>query len=176
MEKQIKKNTVYNGIIFQVDSDDVLIEKTNQLTKRDIVHHNGGVGMIAINQLEIILVKQFRYAYQEYLLEIPAGKLEKNEDPKNCGIRELEEETHLRANQIKHALTIYPTPGYCDEKIHLYYATDLEEISNPHQGDDDEFIEIIKLPLDTALSYIQKDKIKDAKTIIGIYYALSQDI
>ena len=177
MEKQLKHTQIFNGKIFSVDKDEVLVEEKQIHSMREIVrHHGGGVGVVAIDNHCILLVKQFRYAVNEELLEIPAGKLEPHEDPLNCGRRELEEETGYTTQNLQPITTFIPTPGYCDEHIHLFYTNQLEPCTAQHDGDADEVIEIIHYPLDKAMEDVNNGKIKDAKTIIGIYYAYTKDI
>lgn len=172
MEKQLKHTQIFHGKIFSVDHDEVFVEEKQMNAVREIVrHHGGGVGIIAIDQGCILLVRQFRYAVNEALLEIPAGKLEPGEDPLTCGHRELEEETGMITNHLQPVTTFIPTPGYCDEHIHLFYTDQLKTCARPHHGDDDEVIQVIRYPLEQAMQDVQNGKIKDAKTIIGIYYA-----
>ncbi len=170
METKVKGEIIYSGKIIKVEKDKVLCENNN-LATREVVRHNGGVGILAMAQNKIILVRQFRYAYNEYTLEIPAGKLEIGEDPKNCGIRELEEETGYRTLDLKRFATIYPTPGYCDEILHLYEADEIALVDDPLPADDDEFIDVIYLDIKTAHDKVVTQEIRDSKTVIAINHA-----
>ena len=135
--------------------------------KRELVDHNGGVGIVAITDKdEILMVRQFRAPYKETIYEIPAGKLEKNEDPQKAGERELEEECGVTAENIFELGKIYPTPGYCSEIIHIYGATNLKE--SKQMLDECEFLDVYRIPLEKAFEKCMNGEFKDAKTIIGI--------
>ncbi len=170
MEKKIDSTTLYEGKIITVNKDHVECPN-KKIATREIVRHHGGVGILAIVNDQIILVKQYRYAYQQDLLEIPAGKLEKDENPYDAGKRELEEETGYNCKTMNLIDQIYPTPGYCDEVIHLYEANDIYKVDHPRDGDEDEFIDITMIPIDEAYQKVLKHEIKDSKTIIAIMYA-----
>ena len=129
MEKQISSQTVFQGKIITVYHDEVECQN-GLMAKREIVRHHGGVGILAIIDNHIILVKQYRYAYGEETIEIPAGKLEANEASDLAGQRELEEETGYSCQRLVPVTNIYPTPGYCDEVIHLYQAEELYQKEN----------------------------------------------
>ncbi len=168
-EKTVKKKYIFNGKLINLRKDKVLLPNGNTAS-REVVEHSGGVSIVAINDnREVLLVKQFRYPYKECLLEIPAGKINKGENPLECGIRELKEETGATAKNIISLGEIYPSPGYCDEIIYIYLATNLKiQDVNP---DEDEFLENISLPFETALKMAQNGEIKDAKTVIGLFRA-----
>lgn len=165
-EKTIDSNTVYEGSVIKVRVDTVEVSD-GKLASRDIVEHPGGVGIIAVSAKgNLILVKQFRKPLDNLLLEIPAGKLNYNEDHYSCGVRELEEETGYSAGSFTYLGYFHPTPGFCDEKLHLYYATDLKEgKANP---DEDEFLTVEEIPFEIAVKMVLSGEIKDAKTLIGI--------
>lgn len=161
-EKTIKSNVVYDGIIMRVNCDDV--EAANGLkVKREIVHHRGGVCVMAIVDRKIPLVKQFRYAYGEEMFELPAGKLEKGEDAYLAGLRELEEEVGLKAESLTDFGVMYPSCGYTNEKIHLYLANNITKVER--HLDPDECIDVYYFSLDEILQKIKNNEIKDAKTI-----------
>ena len=170
-EKKIDGKVIYDGKIIKVFKDRVLCPNGNE-SVREIVNHNGGAGVLLINDKEeILLVKQFRYAYKEELYEIPAGKLELNEDPYYAALRELEEETGNKANELEYLGKIYPTCGYSDEVIYLYLAKNTKVTKT--NFDEDEFIESNFYPLDEVKIMIKDGKIKDAKTICALeYYSL----
>ncbi len=169
MEKTQSAKLIFDGNIFKVTQDTAQIN--GKCYSRDIVHHHGGVGILVIQKNKILLVKQFRYAIQETTFEIPAGKLEKDEDPYTCGLRELEEESGYTSPKLKPLCTMYSTPGFCNEQIHLYWTNQIEKVENPLPMDEDENIEIQWISLENALSMIELGKIKDAKTIIALQYA-----
>ncbi len=171
-ERKISSTEIFRGHVFRVTEDQVLLENNKQAS-REIVHHNGGVCVAALDHDDnLLFVRQFRYALGEEVLELPAGKREKNEDPALCGIRELEEETGHRAGKFQLLSVMYPTVGYCSEIIHIYLAEDLQPT---HQHlDEDEFLDVEKIPFQTALDMVLRDEIPDAKTQLAILkiYAL----
>jgi len=165
-EKTMKCERVYEGRIINVRVDTVELPN-KKYSKREIVEHPGAVGIVPVTKdKKIILVKQFRKPVEEILLEIPAGKIESQEDPYKCALRELEEETGFTTDRVEKLLEFYSTPGFSNEVIHIYLAENLE-IGNINL-DEDENIEIIKLSIEEVLDKIQTGEIKDAKTIVGI--------
>ena len=175
MEKRIQSKRIYDGKIIKVDVDDVELINQKQ-TKREVVIHNGGVGILAIVDGKIILVKQYRYPHHDFLVEIPAGKIEIGEDPYDTGMREIEEETGYHAKSMNLITKMIPTPGYSSEVIHIYEAVDVQIAITPLESDDDEFIDLIYLPIEEAYKQVQEMKICDAKTIVAIYYAYNKYI
>jgi len=171
METKINSQLIYDGAIIKVYQDQVVVEENNLTTIREVVRHHGGVGIIAIHESKIVLVKQFRYSINQYTIEIPAGKIEINEQPLLCASREIEEETGYRAKELTSILKIIPTPGYCDEEIHLFYTNDIIKVVNPRDADIDEFIDVVEMDIDEAYQLVREGKIIDAKTIIAIMYA-----
>lgn len=169
MSKEITVNSekVFEGKVINLRVDTVELPN-KKYAKREIVEHRGAVGILAIDNNEIILIKQYRKAVEDYLYEIPAGKLEINEDPLNCANRELIEETGYCPNKIEKLTEFYTSPGFSNEKIYLYKATDLKQVGN--NLDEDEFIEVIKISFDKAKELIKQNKIIDAKTIVAILY------
>ena len=160
-EKTLKSNIVYDGKIMVVHNDDVL---SNGLkVTREIVHHNGGVCVLAFWDNKVVMVKQFRYAYKEEMLELPAGKLEKGEDSYRAGIRELEEEVGLKAESLTSLGVMYPSCGYTNEKIYLYIANNVSKVER--HLDADENIDIHYFSLEEVVEMIEDGTIKDAKTI-----------
>jgi len=168
-EKTVSSKEIFNGKVFRVTEEDALLENGEQV-KREVVHHNGGVTVIPVTeQNEIIMVKQYRYAQHKVLLEIPAGKLEKGESHYDCGKRELLEETGCTCREYKYLGEVLPTPAYVSEVIHMYMATGLEY--SQQSLDDDEFLDIEKVPLEKAFDMVLKGEITDSKTQIGIMKA-----
>ena len=165
-EKKINGEILYDGKILKLERDLVLCPN-NDKAYREIVRHNGGAAVLLINvKNEILLIKQFRYAYDEIIYEIPAGKLELNEDPYEAAKRELEEETGYKSDSLESLGIIYPTCGYSSEKIHLYLAKNVKK--GIKHLDDDEFIETKFIPLEEVEKMIINNEIKDAKTICAI--------
>ena len=162
-EKQLAKKYVYNGKIINLRVDDAELPN-GKTALREVVEHPGGVCVAALtDQDEILLVKQFRYPYMEEILEIPAGKRDsKEEAPLECGKRELREETGAVAGEFVFLGELYPTPGYCDEVIYIYAAKNLT--FGETDPDDDEFLDVIKMPFNEALERVLSGEIKDAKT------------
>lgn len=157
---------IFAGKIITVHSDKITLPDGAE-ANREVVDHPGGVAIVGLTENnEVILVKQFRYPYKETIYEIPAGKLEKGEDPLEAGIREFSEECGAEAECFEPMGEIYPSPGYTSEIIRLYCATGLT-FGEQHL-DDDEYLDVIKMPLSECTSRIMSGEIKDAKTIIGI--------
>lgn len=143
---------------------DVAILPDGSEANREVVEHNGGVCVLPLTENnEIIFVKQFRYPYMEELLEIPAGKRDsKDEDPLSCGKRELREETGAESDNFVFLGELYPSPGYVNEVIYMYYADNLTY--GECDPDDDEFLDLVKIPFDKAVEMVVSGEIKDAKT------------
>lgn len=174
MEKEIQRTLIYDGKIMQVTREEVELEN-GEHAYREVVYHHGGVCILAVKDHQIILVKQFRYPNRIQTIEVPAGKLEKDEDPQDCAFRELEEETNNRARDMKFIMEVLPSPGYTSEWLYLYEAIDFEEVNDALAGDDDEFIDIIKMDIDEAYQKVLDGEIVDAKTVIAIMYAYQKD-
>jgi len=169
-EKTIKETKIFDGKIISLQVDDVRLPDGNR-SKREIVKHPGAVAIIAVTDKgKIILVKQYRKPLERSLIEIPAGRIEEGEDPKVTAIRELEEETGYTTDDLKFVTSFYTSPGFANEIIYLYISDNLQQLKEPVQGDEDEFIELIELNLDEAIEYVQTGKIKDAKTNYAVLY------
>lgn len=169
-EKTLQTEEVFNGRIISLQVDQVELPNGKTST-REIVNHPGAVAILPITRdRKIILVKQYRKALERTLIEIPAGLIEKGEAPERTAVRELEEETGYTTNEIHYMASFYTAPGFCNEMIHLYWTNALEQLKEPVQGDEDEFIEQISLTLEEAKEYIRAKKIYDAKTIYALLY------
>lgn len=166
-EKQLTKEYIFKGKIINLRRDTALLPN-NTTAIREVIEHNGGVCVAALTKNnEVLFVKQFRYPYMEEILEIPAGKRDSLcEDPLQCGKRELKEETGATAKRFIPLGELYPTPGYCGEIIWMFAATELD--FGEQNPDEDEFLEVTKIPLEKAVEMILKGKIKDAKTQTAI--------
>lgn len=166
-EKTVRENVVFRGKIITVRCDDALLPDGTPC-RREVVDHPGGASVLFVRDGKIMLVRQFRYAYGEETLEIPAGKLEKGEDPAVTAARELSEETGWQAERMEHLFTLYPTPGYTDEKIYIYLAHGVAEGSrHPDEG---EFVDAAFYPAEQVLGMIKKGIIRDAKTIVAVQH------
>jgi len=167
-EKNISSETVYRGKILNLRVDSVELPN-GKMTAREVVEHAGAVAVVAQNEGRLLMVRQFRYPVGKALLEIPAGKIEKGEDPLLCAARELTEETGYVAGEMKRLLSFYSTPGFSDEILHVYLAGDLTyRGQNP---DEDEFIQVEEVPVERAVEMIDSGEICDAKSIVGILAA-----
>ncbi len=168
-ESKIKTLNSYSGVTVNVTLDTINLPDGNK-SIREKVHHSGGVCVLAIDENKnAICVRQFRYCIDRHTLEIPAGKLEKGEDPYECAVRELSEETGVTAKKIVSLGEINPSPGFCNETIYIYLATELEYgQSHPDEG---EFLDVIKMPLDELHEKVMNGEIKDGKTVVAILKA-----
>ena len=166
-EKQIKAEYMYKGRIINLRRDEALLPNGNTAL-REVIEHPGGVCVAAITENdEVLMVRQFRYPYSEVVLEIPAGKRDSaDENPLKCGKRELREETGATAANFIPLGELYPSPGYCGEVIWLYAASGLS--FGNQDTDEDEFLEVEKIPLKKAVEMIMNGEIKDAKTQAAI--------
>ena len=168
-EKTIKSETIYEGKVFRITSDDVILSDGYK-TKREVVHHNGGVVIAAERNNKILMVKQFRYPANDVLYELPAGKLDKpNENILSAAKRELEEETgHIAAIWASLGF-IYTSPGFCTEKLYLFKASDLS-FKGQHL-DEGEILDFIEIDKNEVFNMIKTGKINDAKTISALMRA-----
>ncbi len=140
-----------------------------------MVEHPGAVAILALDEEErVVLVRQYRQPAAAVLMEIPAGKLDPGEDPLHCAQRELAEETGLQGNSWRPLGWFYLSPGFSDEKIYLYLAQGLSKVPSPVPADEEETVEMVKLPLSEALDMVVRNELKDAKTVIALQlYRLS---
>ena len=165
----INSERVYQGRIVSLRIDDVRLPN-GKLTKREVVEHRGAVALVALLPgPKVILVRQWRHAVGEALLEIPAGTLEQGEEPLECARRELAEETGYDPGRIEPLVDFYSSPGFTTERLHVFLARDLRPArASP---DEDEFIQLLLVDWNDALAMCHDGRIKDAKTIAGILAA-----
>ncbi len=168
-EKTIKEDVIFKGKVFTVKVLENEIEN-GSVAKREVVYHNGGAGVLAVDDDDMVyLIKQFRAPFNQELLEIPAGKLEIGEDPFCTAKRELLEETGLVASEYISLGEVYPTVGFCSEIIYIYLARGIEV--QAQKLDEDEFVSIIKVDFNEAVKMCYDGRIKDSKSLVAILKA-----
>lgn len=168
-EKTKNSTVLYDGKILTLTKDEVIL-KNGKTALREVVHHSGGSTVLCEKDGKILLVKQFRYPYKKELLELPAGKLNKGETPKETAIRELREEAGVVCRDVELLFECYPSPGYTDEVIYIYKATDFTFASQ--NLDEDEFLSVVWIEKDTLKEMIKNKEIKDGKTLIALLSVL----
>jgi ADP-ribose pyrophosphatase len=165
-EKTMKCDRIYEGKILNLRIDTVELPD-KKYSKREIVEHPGGVAIVALTkENRILLVRQYRKATDKVLLELPAGKLEVNEEPKETALRELKEETGYTAEKLEYLLECYTSPGFSSEKIYLFYGENVEP--GEQELESGEFIDVESYTVEEVKKLIDRGEIMDAKTIIGI--------
>ncbi len=168
-EEKIGSEQIYKGKILDVTRDTVLLEN-GEKAYREVIHHSGGVCVLPIDDNgDVLFVKQFRYPFSDVLLEIPAGKREYGEDPLTCGIRELKEEVGATADEVTYLGKLYPTVAYDTEVIYMYMAKGLH-FGDRHL-DEDEFVDVLRIPFDEAVRMAMNDEIPDSKTQLALMKA-----
>jgi ADP-ribose pyrophosphatase len=171
---KVESRRVYTGKIISVDVDTVQFPdgSTGEL---EMIRHPGASAIVPFlsdprgEDPQVLMIRQYRYAADGYLYEIPAGRLDQGETPRDCAVRELKEETGCTAEHFDHLLTMYTTPGFTDEKIHLFMATGLVAGETKHEVD--EFLDLHPMRLSRALEMVEAGEIQDAKTVIGLLFA-----
>lgn len=171
---RIKSVRVYTGKIISLDVDTVRFPdgSTGEL---EMLRHPGASAVVPFlsdphgDDPQVLMIRQYRYAADGYLYEIPAGRLDPGEDPRDCATRELKEETGCTAEQMEYLTTMLTTPGFTDEKIHLYMATGLIAGQTKHEAD--EFLDLHPIALSKALGMIRSGEIRDGKTALGLLFA-----
>ena len=167
-EDKISSTQIFSGKLIDLYLDNVRLPNGKKST-REWIDHPGAVCIVPIlDNGNILLIRQFRYGPREEFIEIPAGKIDKNEDPLKCGLRELEEETGYKSNKLTFLTNIHPAIGFSNEKMWMYLAEELE--LSKKKLDEDEFLELLPTPLNKALEWVFSGKITDVKTIIGIMW------
>ncbi|MDE7301253.1 MAG: NUDIX hydrolase [Clostridia bacterium] len=169
-EKQLKSQNIYDGRILKAFVDDVELPD-GSTSVREYVRHSGGAAALFIEDGKVALVKQFRYVYGKEIYEIPAGKVESDEDPSSAAIRELEEETGYMAKDFCHFLDVYPSPGYTDKLNKIYLVKRAARADQ--KLDEGEFLSFEFIPLEDVVKMIEDGEICDAKTVAAIFKYLS---
>lgn len=171
---KVRSQRVYTGRIINLDQDTVRFPD-GSIGQMEMIRHPGASAIVpflsdpARADPQILLIKQYRYAAEQFLYEVPAGRLDAGEEPLACAIRELREETGCAANRMEYLFSMYTTPGFTDERIHVFMAIGLEQGSAAREAD--EFMTAEPMPLSRALELIRAGEIKDAKTALSILYA-----
>jgi len=165
-EETLSVEEIFKGKILDVTRDTVMLEN-GEKAFREVIHHNGGVCVVPLtDEGEVIFVRQFRYPFKKIHTEVPAGKLEKGENPLECGIRELKEEVGAEAKEIIPLGCLYPTVAYDTEIIYMYLAKGLT--FSEQSLDEDEFLDVVKIPLEEAYRMAMNGELPDAKTQLAI--------
>lgn len=162
----LNREMLYRGRIFELSKDQVRYQ-SGATVQIDVIHHRGGAGVVPItDNNEVVLVRQYRHPVGEYLLELPAGKLDDGDSPEQAARRELAEEAGFHSDDLRLITTAFPAPGYCGEKLYIFLARALKPVER--RPDFDEEIEVVYLPFDQACEMVSSGEINDAKTIIGL--------
>ena len=166
----VKSEIIYRGKVFNTKVDQIEYNSGNKAV-REVVEHPGGAVVVPVtNEGKIIMVTQHRFPVDKILLELPAGKLDSHEDPMLCAVRELEEETGYKSNNVKEIGSIYTTPGYSSEKLWIYLAKDLKP--GNHNREEGEYgMEVFEFTFKEVEDKIYKGEIVDGKSICGIFLA-----
>ncbi len=172
-EKKLSSKRVYECFFMELYEDEVLLPN-DKTSKRIYIKHNGASAVLPITKEgKLILIKQYRYPVGRELLEVPAGKKDfEDETGIDCIVRELEEETALRSDNIVKIQDLHSCVGYSSELIELYIAYDCEPVENPKTGDDDEFIEVLQYSKSEVEELVKLGKITDSKTLALILHYL----
>ena len=172
-EETLSSSALYRGKIINVRHDRVRLPN-GKTAYREVVEHPGAVAILVLDERDrVILVRQHRQPAGAVLLEIPAGKLDPGESPLDCARRELAEETGLKAANWRPLGWFYLSPGYCDEMIHLFVAQGLSAAAETAKTDEEETVEVVTVPLQEALAWLDRGELKDAKTVIALQFARS---
>ena len=170
----IESKRVYAGRVISLDVDTVRFPDES-IGELEMIRHPGASAIVPFlsdprgEDPQVLMIRQYRYAADGYMYEIPAGRLDPGESPLDCAARELKEETGCTAEQFDHLLTMYTTPGFTDEKIHLFMATGLVAGETKHEAD--EFLDLHPMRLSRALEMVEAGGIQDAKTALGLLFA-----
>lgn len=167
MERVISSRTIFEGEVLRLRVDEIEAADGHRGT-REVIEHGGAVGIVCVHEDQIVLVRQYRHATGEVLLEIPAGKLGRGEDPEACAARELVEEVNLRPRRLDHLATYYTTPGFTNEKFHLYLTDDV--VAEAGSTDAGEIIDVERYSASDTRRLLTSGEIRDAKTLLGLSF------
>jgi len=168
--KTLRSEQRYHGTVFNLVVDEIEYSSGNRSVREVADHPGGAVVVPVLDDGSVLLVHQFRYPVKKNLFELPAGKLSPGEDPKACAARELEEETGYTAGTLAKLAAIYTTPGFCNEQLHLYVATELKKLSTGQRLEEGEMdLTVHAIPLAEVIQMIEDQVIIDGKTICGIF-------
>lgn len=168
-EQMIASETVYQGVLLHVLADRVRLPDGGEAV-REYIRHQGAAMVIAfLDERTVLLERQYRYPLRRHFIELPAGKIERGEDPLDTAKRELKEECGFEAARWRHLATLHPCIGYADERIELYLARELTHVG--HALDDGEFLEVFPLSIDEALTWVRDGHITEAKAVTGLLWA-----
>jgi len=171
---RVSSRRVYSGRVLNLDLDEVRFPD-GSVGELEMIRHSGASAVLPFlsdprgEDPQILLIRQYRYAAEDYLYEVPAGRLDPGEAPDACALRELREETGCTASGVEHLTTIFTTPGFTDERIHLYLATGL--VRGDTKREADEFIEVETMLLSRALELVEQGTIRDGKTVVALLFA-----
>ena len=168
-ERMVEHTVPYEGVIVDVSLDKAVLPN-GRIATREVVEHPGGVAAVPLNEDgTVTVVRQYRYPFSQVLTEIPAGKLDKGEDPKEGILRELHEEIGATVGELIDLGVIYPSPGFCQEVLYLYLAKDLTY--GACDPDEDEFLEVVRIPFEELMAQVMDGTIKDGKTVAAVLKA-----
>ena len=171
---RVESKRVYTGRVISLDVDTVRFPD-GSIGQLEMIRHPGASAVVPFlsdprgEDPQVLMIRQYRYAVDGYMYEIPAGRLDAGESPRDCAVRELKEETGCTAELMEPLLTMYTTPGFTDEKIHLFMATGLVAGETKHEAD--EFLDLHPMRLSRALEMVEAGGIQDAKTALGLLFA-----
>jgi len=171
---RVESKRVYTGRVISLDVDTVRFPD-GSIGQLEMIRHPGASAVVPFlsdprgEDPQVLMIRQYRYAVDGYMYEIPAGRLDAGESPRDCAVRELKEETGCTAELMQPLLTMYTTPGFTDEKIHLFMATGLVAGETKHEAD--EFLDLHPMRLSRALEMVEAGGIQDAKTALGLLFA-----
>jgi ADP-ribose pyrophosphatase len=168
-----RREFIHKGVVFDLIVDHIEYPSGNG-SVREVAKHPGGAVVVPVfDNGDVLMIKQYRYPIDKFIYELPAGKLDPEEDPEDCARRELEEETGYKAERLAKLTAFYTTPGFCTEKLHIYLATGLQKLESGQQLEEGEAsISIETIPLKQALDMIESQEIVDGKTIVGLFLAM----
>ena len=170
IEKTLSSEKIFTGRVISLQVDEVELPN-GKTSKRELIKHPGAVAIIALTpENKLVLVEQYRKALEKSIVEVPAGKLEKGEEPLTSAERELEEETGYECEKMEHLISFYTAPGFCDELVHVFLAHNISKKENAAGLDEDEFVELLELTLEEAEQLMDEGKICDAKTAYAVQY------